>query len=83
MSTSRVAVLRTTPRRIFGDYHCQLNPAEYQSVIDKHVEITVNPLSIKCIRPAHELGLSCGNPRKIDLVGDCDHQQSSVLRGII
>ena len=29
-----------------------------------------DPLSIKFIRLAHDLGLGCGNPREIDIVGD-------------
>ncbi|MFQ5424040.1 MAG: DUF362 domain-containing protein [Phycisphaerae bacterium] len=31
-----------------------------------------DPLSIKFIRIAHEQGLGCGDPRKIEIVGDCD-----------
>ncbi len=31
-----------------------------------------DPLSIKFIRLAHEQGLGCGDPRKIEIVGDCD-----------
>jgi hypothetical protein len=30
----------------------------------------MDPLSIKFIRLAHDLGLGCGNPRDIELVGD-------------
>ena len=31
-----------------------------------------NPLDIKFIRIAHEMGLGCGNPRDIEIVGDTD-----------
>ena len=31
-----------------------------------------DPLSIKYIRLAHERGLGCGDPRKLDIVGDVD-----------
>ena len=31
-----------------------------------------DPLSIKFIRLAHELGLGCGDPREIEIVGDAD-----------
>lgn len=31
-----------------------------------------NPLDIKFIRLAHEMGLGCGDPSKIDIVGDVD-----------
>ncbi len=31
-----------------------------------------DPLSIKYIRLAHELGLGCGDPRQIEIVGDLD-----------
>src|SRR3990172_8823154 len=30
----------------------------------------MDPLSIKCIRLAHDLGLGCGDPRDIEIVGD-------------
>ena len=29
-----------------------------------------DPMSIKFIRLAHELGLGCGDPREIEIVGD-------------
>jgi len=32
----------------------------------------MNPLSIKFIRLAHELGLGCGDPRQIEIVGDTE-----------
>lgn len=32
----------------------------------------IDPLSIKYIRLAHELGLGCGNPREIEIVGDAE-----------
>jgi uncharacterized protein (DUF362 family) len=32
----------------------------------------IDPLSIKYIRLAHDLGLGCGDPRDIDIVGDAD-----------
>ncbi len=32
----------------------------------------IDPMSIKYIRLAHELGLGCGNPRDIEIVGDLD-----------
>ncbi|NPU99644.1 MAG: DUF362 domain-containing protein [Candidatus Omnitrophica bacterium] len=32
---SKVAILKTTPRTVFEDYHTLLNLADYQSVIDK------------------------------------------------
>jgi hypothetical protein len=31
-----------------------------------------DPLSIKFIRLAHEMGLGCGNPREIEIVGDLE-----------
>ncbi len=38
MTRSKVAVLHTTPRTIFADYHRLLNLAEYQRVVDKTVD---------------------------------------------
>ncbi len=32
----------------------------------------IDPLSIKFIRLAHEMGLGCGDPREIEIVGDLD-----------
>jgi uncharacterized protein (DUF362 family) len=32
----------------------------------------LDPMSIKYIRLAHDLGLGCGNPREIEIVGDVD-----------
>jgi hypothetical protein len=32
----------------------------------------LDPMSIKFIRTAHELGLGCGDPREIEVVGDLD-----------
>ena len=32
----------------------------------------MDPLSIKFIRLAHDLGLGCGDPREIEIVGDLD-----------
>jgi len=32
----------------------------------------MDPMSIKFIRMAHEMGLGCGDPREIELVGDVD-----------
>ena len=32
----------------------------------------IDPMSIKFIRLAHELGLGCGDPREIEIVGDVD-----------
>ncbi len=32
----------------------------------------IDPMSIKFIRLAHELGLGCGDPREIEVVGDLD-----------
>ena len=32
----------------------------------------IDPLSIKFIRLAHELGLGCGDPREIEIVGDAE-----------
>jgi hypothetical protein len=36
-----------------------------------------DPLSIKYIRLAHDLGLGCGDPRAIDVVGDTDAAQEN------
>ena len=33
----------------------------------------MDPLSIRYIRLAHDLGLGCGNPRDIEIVGDDLH----------
>jgi uncharacterized protein (DUF362 family) len=38
MSRSKVAVLRTSPRTVYSDYHRLLNLAGYQHVVDKTVE---------------------------------------------
>ena len=35
---SKVAVLRTSPRTVFEDYHRLLNLADYQNIIAKEVE---------------------------------------------
>jgi uncharacterized protein (DUF362 family) len=32
----------------------------------------IDPMSIKFIRMAHEMGLGCGDPREIEIVGDTD-----------
>ena len=37
----------------------------------------MDPLSIKYIRIAHEKGLGCGDPRKIEFVGDLDAAQEN------
>jgi uncharacterized protein (DUF362 family) len=36
-----------------------------------------DPLSIRYIRKAHELGLGCGDPREIEIVGDTDLAEES------
>jgi uncharacterized protein (DUF362 family) len=38
MARAKVAILRTTPRTVFADYHRLLNLADYQSIIDKTVD---------------------------------------------
>ena len=37
------------------------------------------PLSIKYIRLAHERGLGCGDPRKIDIVSDVEAAQQKIV----
>ena len=38
MSKSKVAILRTTPRTVFEDYHRLLNLAEYQNEVAKDAD---------------------------------------------
>ena len=41
-----------------------------------------DPLSIKFIRTAHELGLGCGDPREIEIVGDDAFVTGTPVRGV-